>query len=176
MITRIPPEIQTLTDFLMQSNAIEGVYDSPSFHQAYHAWQYLIKEKILNKSVILKTHKLLMLNQPILGCYRGYFRDQSVWVGGREGVDWRELDKAIEHWALNVMDLVVNGQKESEIHRERMCREHHVEYEKIHPFIDGNGRTGRMFMNWERLQLGLPILVIHEWQKQDYYNWFRENV
>lgn len=54
-----------------------------------------------------------------------------------------------------------------------MMKNHHVEYEIIHPFVDGNGRTGRMFMNWERLKGGLPILVIHEGEEQqEYYKWF----
>ena len=50
----------------------------------------------------------------------------------------------------------------------------HIAYERIHPFIDGNGRTGRMFMNWQRLKAGLPILVIKEKEKQEYYKWFNE--
>jgi Fic family protein len=49
----------------------------------------------------------------------------------------------------------------------------HVQYEKIHPFVDGNGRTGRIFMNWWRINNGLPILVIHEGKEQwEYYKWF----
>ena len=50
----------------------------------------------------------------------------------------------------------------------------HVKYEKIHPFVDGNGRTGRIFMNWWRIKNNLPILVIHEGKEQmDYYKWFK---
>jgi len=48
----------------------------------------------------------------------------------------------------------------------------HITFEKIHPFIDGNGRIGRIFMNWQRKKAGLPILVIKEAEKQKYYDWF----
>jgi Fic family protein len=53
-------------------------------------------------------------------------------------------------------------------------KDHHIRYEHIHPFVDGNGRTGRMFMNWERLKAGLPLLVIKESKKYDYYDWFKD--
>ena len=51
----------------------------------------------------------------------------------------------------------------------------HVKYEKIHPFADGNGRTGRMFMNWTRLKRNNePLLIIHEGEEQrEYYGWFK---
>ena len=51
-------------------------------------------------------------------------------------------------------------------------RNDHIGFEKIHPFIDGNGRLGRILMNWQRIQCGLDILVIWEIEKQEYYKWF----
>ena len=50
--------------------------------------------------------------------------------------------------------------------------ENHVKFESIHPFVDGNGRTGRLLMNWIRIKIGLPILVIKESEKFEYYKWF----
>lgn len=162
-----------IKEFLKESNAIEGVYDEDSLNQAKFAWEYLSKQKSLTPYVICKTHKILMLNQPILPSDKGYWRNKMVFIGRSARLEHSLIKEAIYHWCFNVDDAIKNGKKESEIWREEITKTHHIEYEKIHPFIDGNGRTGRIFMNWERLKFNLPLLIIHEGKEQlEYYKWF----
>src|SRR3989304_2477406 len=85
-------ETVEVMEFLKESNAIEGVFDGNSLMQAKLAWDYLIKQKELNKGVICKTHKILMLHQPIMGYQRGYYRDVPVWIGGREGLKSDQIE------------------------------------------------------------------------------------
>ena len=44
----------------------------------------------------------------------------------------------------------------------------HIQFERIHPFSDGNGRTGRMIMNYSLLQQGFPPLIIEKETKAQY--------
>ena len=169
-----------ITEFLIESNAIERVFDDVSFEQAVLAWKYISKVKKMTAGHILEMHKILMLHQDLEKNEKGYFRTVPVWVGGREGLYSALIPAAVDQWVLNANDLVENGKKEPDVWKERMVKLHHVTYEEIHPFVDGNGRTGRLLMNWERRRLGLPICIIHaDWpeiggEQQSYYKWFRE--
>lgn len=156
--------------FLSESNAIEGVHDEDSLQQAKYAWDYLIEQPQLNGGVILKTHKILMLHQPLRPNERGYWRTIPIYIGGREGIDWHKITDEMAKWneRANLQITYPGSRIESDI------KAHHVEYERIHPFVDGNGRTGRMFLNYQRLKAGLPLLVIHEENKRDYYAWFKK--
>lgn len=156
--------------FLQESNAIEGVFDHTSFLQASYAWEYLKGQKKLNTHVVKKTHKILMLKAP--GLYpneRGYFRTVPVYIAGRkcEVVDeagW-DLETRMSKWCFEASKPNWEGLGPVALH---------IQYEKIHPFVDGNGRTGRMFLNWQNLKMGREILIIKASERHEYYKWFGE--
>lgn len=97
-----------------------------------------------------------------MGYERGYFRKRAVYIGGKEAPHYSKIPGAMKQWIMFAnLDEVWKHIKNS-----------HVNFENIHPFIDGNGRLGRILMNWARVKNKLEILVIKEEEKYDYYKWF----
>ncbi|MBP9728067.1 MAG: Fic family protein [Candidatus Moranbacteria bacterium] len=50
----------------------------------------------------------------------------------------------------------------------------HLELERIHPFCDGNGRIGRVLLNYQLFRRGFPAVIIRDKEKGIYYQSFRE--
>jgi Fic family protein len=49
----------------------------------------------------------------------------------------------------------------------------HLEFEMVHPFNDGNGRIGRVVMNFQLMQAGYPPIIIRDREKSHYYKSFK---
>lgn len=153
-----------LEEFLKESNAIEGVHDIQSLGHAMSAWRYISKHKELTVRNILETHRIIARHSDLPKEAIGHFRKQPVWVGGREGRKWQALSYSVQVWS----ERATTAKTEEQIKLD------HIDYEQIHPFIDFNGRTGRIFMNWQRVKNKFPILVIKASERQKYYKWFKE--
>ena len=52
---------------------------------------------------------------------------------------------------------------------------YHIEFEKIHPFENGNGRTGRLLLNYELLKNNIPPVVINKKDRVKYFELLRNN-
>ncbi len=153
-------------EFLQESNAIEGVYDTQSLDDAVEAWKYLMCLNVLTLKGIKRTHEILMRRQKLRFSEMGEFRRVPVWIGTEKMPHPLEIQpRLLMEFCLPTMRVSPKPD----------WKALHVVYEKIHPFVDGNGRTGRMFMNWTRMRrCGLPVLVIKESERFAYYDWFKE--
>ena len=51
---------------------------------------------------------------------------------------------------------------------------YHIEFERIHPFEDGNGRTGRLLINYELLKNDIPPIVIPKDNRTEYFKYLAD--
>ena len=148
-------------EFLKESNAIEREYSEEALEDSIRAWRFAKGLTVqIDVDLIKKIHRRLMrrLNKDIAG----KLRKVDVQVGLRVCMP----HSAVEYHLQELCKHPINTELE--------IKEWHLLFEKIHPFEDGNGRTGRILMNIKRLKLGLPLLIIHEGEEQiKYYNWFK---
>jgi len=171
---------EKITKFLQQSNFIEREYSNEALEDAEKAWKYAMKfkegfinDRGISIDYVLNIHKHLLnrLNKRIAG----KFKQCDVIIGGeikRFISDGFSRD-VMKEW-LNTIDI--NEVKNwIDYKREEKVKEWHIGFEGLHPFEDGNGRTGRILLNITRLLLELPILIIHEGEEQlNYYSWFKK--
>ena len=74
------------------------------------------------------------------------------------------------------MDLLLKwfNENKEKIHPLVLAIVFHHKFEKIHPFMDGNGRTGRMIMNYILLNSKLPPTITHKKTRKEYLESMRE--
>lgn len=72
-------------------------------------------------------------------------------------------------------ELIVNHtDRKAKMHLVEAVALFHLDFEGIHPFIDGNGRTGRLLINLELMQNGYPAIDVKFSDRRKYYQAFDE--
>ena len=111
-------------------------------------------------------HKMLLTN--IDDAIAGRFRSTGEYV--RVGTHIAPAPERIESL---LTDLLVRYASDLGAHPvERLARAH-LEFEHIHPFVDGNGRIGRVTLNYLLYQQGFPPVIVRTKGKEKYYAMLR---
>jgi Fic family protein len=120
------------------------------------------KDIALSKETILLLHKMLIggINDDIAGCFRT--SHEYVRVG-------THIAPAPEHIERLLDNLLADYESShDEYFLDRISR-FHLEFERIHPFVYGNGRIGRVLINLQLLLHGYSSAIIRNKGKRDYY-------
>lgn len=97
------------------------------------------------------------------------FRTVQVFIQGSEHIP-PEPEKI-----PNLMNYYIYNYNHDEQDIFSKIARYHIEFEKIHPFEDGNGRTGRLLINYELLKNNLPPVVISKNDRVKYFEFLRNN-
>jgi Fic family protein len=125
------------------------------------------KEQELNLETMLLLHKILLLN--IRDDAAGRFRHDGEWVrvGSYIAADPKDVKTRLEK-----MFTEYNASSREDIIK-RIARLH-LTFENIHPFIDGNGRIGRVINNYLLIREGFVPMNIKFIDRKMYYAAFKE--
>ena len=134
--------------------------------EAFDFVRDLVKEQApLSESIIQQIHYLVLVDKRE---DRGVYRRVPVRIMGAKH------DPVQPYLIQPKMEQLLEDYRNHTDHIIPRLARFHIEFEGIHPFIDGNGRTGRLLVNLELMKAGYPPIDIKFADRISYYNAFDE--
>ena len=142
--------------------------EAVGYKEAFQYIEELAKQdNDLSEYDIKSIHNLVLADRPE---DRGTFRRVNVRIAGA-------LTTPVQPYMIEpkIEELLNNYNVWSKsMHIVERVANFHLQFESIHPFIDGNGRTGRLIMNLQLIKEGLPAINIKFADRRKYYDAFDE--
>ena len=134
--------------------------------EAFDYVKELVKDNIpLSENIIKQIHFLVLADKKD---DRGVYRRVPVHIMGA-------AHEPVQPYLIQPkMEQLLIDFKNSNEHIVTKLARFHIEFEAIHPFIDGNGRTGRLLVNLELMKAGYSPIDIKYMDRLAYYNAFDE--
>jgi len=148
---------QILEDRVAPSKPLRDIRETESHAKVFLAM--LKTEEHVSEELLLKWHREIFAEtKPDIA---GKLRDYMVRVGPYVAPDWSKVPQLMRQLVTFVNELKLNPVE--------VAARAHFMFEKIHPFGDGNGRIGRLLMNYILWRNGYPMLIFEYKKRNAYY-------
>ncbi|MBC9890396.1 MAG: Fic family protein [Opitutae bacterium] len=156
-----------LEQVLSRNVSVREVFEAKNLARITEYKRAKAKDSDLNKDLILLLHQMLIggIDDAIAGRFRG--PGEYVRVG-------THIAPAPEHVELMTDNILIRYSSDLGSYFLDKIARFHLDFESVHPFCDGNGRLGRVLINFQLIQLGLPRIIIRNSEKERYYQAFRD--
>ncbi len=155
-----------LLDMEVSKNyTLREVYEAKNLARVYEYVKSKKENIKINKDTVLFLHHMLLsgIRDDIAGRYR--CGDEYVRVS-------KHIAPAPEHVERMMEVLMHDYDMDHESNILVKISHFHLQFETIHPFVDGNGRIGRTLINVQLMLLGYPNIIIRDKEKHLYYQTF----
>ncbi len=147
--------------------SLREVFEAKNLARVMEYAKGKVRQNELNLEMILTLHEMLIAN--IDDSIAGRLRKKGEYV--RVGT---HVAPAPEHVERMLTEALITYNSDQTSFITDKVASFHLEFERIHPFNDGNGRIGRLVINWHLLEQGFPPVIIRNKEKQSYYRAFRD--
>lgn len=134
--------------------------------EAYYYIEELVKQKTsLSEKVIKDVHSIVLIDKPQ---DKGVYRRVPVRIMG-------SIHEPPQPYLVPIQmeQLIIEYEEmKKNLHPIERAALFHLKFEAIHPFIDGNGRTGRLLLNLELMKEGYPAINVKFADRRRYYDCF----
>ena len=156
-----------LEQMLSRNVSLREVFEAKNLARVIEYTRKKVKESELHKDLIVLFHQMLIggIDDAIAGRFRG--KGEYVRVGAY-------IAPAPEHVERMIETALLEYSSDLGTYFLDRIAKFHLDFETIHPFCDGNGRIGRVIINFQLLQHGLPRIIIRNKEKDVYYRVFTD--
>ncbi len=170
--------LEDVLDPMVESNTNQNVSDVINYIKATEFAINRLRELPLCNRLIKETHNVLMQGVRGQEKFPGEFRHSQNWIGGQDSSlkNARYIPPNTEDMIEAISDLEKYINSDDEIDPLIKAALIHYQFETIHPFLDGNGRVGRLLITMfliEKKVLTTPALYISYFLKRnriEYYD------
>lgn len=121
-----------------------------------------VASKVMAKTGVVYPNAL-----GVVDASKGEFRNTSVRAGNTSFMNFQKVPSAMENLVKNLNEFFPTQQTLEE--KLMLSFYAHYELVNIHPFLDGNGRTARLLMNFIQQKYDLPLAIVFSEDKPKYY-------
>ena len=155
-----------LRGLTIDSKPLKDHMEAVGHKEAFDFVSELVKDDVpISEGIIKQIHYLVLADKRE---DRGVYRRVPVHIMGAQ-------HEPVQPYLIETkMEQLLYDFAASTEHIVTKLARFHIEFEGIHPFIDGNGRTGRLLVNLELMKSGFPPIDIKFTDRIAYYNAFDE--
>lgn len=125
--------------------------------------QLVFKDSLITEYDIKSIHHIIL--KEIDSSNAGKYRQENVLISGA-----KHIPPAFINVPYEMQKLIEKYKSWNKLHPIVRACYLHGEFVKIHPFVDGNGRTARLLLNFELIKSGFPPVVIKNENRAEYYD------
>jgi Fic family protein len=170
--SNLTPNAKPLTHSLM----VADHYGALQFIKKRAAQKQLVTPQFvqqINAQVLKKTGAIYRTVFGDIDSSLGEYRKSNVSAGVRYFPNYAKVENLLQKLCVTLQKQMNIGSKDV-VSKLYIAFDAHFELVSIHPFYDGNGRTSRLLMNYIQLYFDLPMAIVFQEDKTNYYQALEE--
>lgn len=165
-LTLIETKVLLEDEISVGNKSLREIYEVVNHNKAFsYVKKCISDDKPLDENIVKDIHSILMENILVGGVYRNV----EVRITGS-----KHRPPVPSEMYYQIKDFFKNINSKSDFNPIELAAWTHAEFVKIHPFVDGNGRTSRLIMNYQLMSNGFLPVSVNKEDRLEYFNCLEE--
>lgn len=165
-LTLIETKVLLEDEISVGNKSLREIYEVVNHNKAFAYTKKCISEsKTLDESIVKDIHSILMENILIGGVYRNV----EVRITGS-----KHKPPVPSEMYYQIKEFFKNLDLKVDFNPIELAAWTHAEFVRIHPFVDGNGRTSRLIMNYQLMRNGFLPVSVNKEDRLEYFSYLEE--